>query len=149
MFCSGCGTELNSDLNYCNRCGSRVAKGESSSVAENLSQAIAYIGGFGLLGFIFAVYLMMRSPVIAPGTIVIISFLYLATLFGICFMILRQTAPFAARKQNEPMRGAGAEQPPASLRPVTTAQLGSPTHEPISVTEHTTRALEETPAIRK
>jgi uncharacterized membrane protein YvbJ len=50
MYCSVCGTEQEIGLNYCKRCGNRVAAGEKSAVAGNLSSAIGYIGGFGLLG---------------------------------------------------------------------------------------------------
>src|SRR5688500_590851 len=113
MFCSGCGTELEVGLNYCKRCGNRVAGDERSTVAENLSGAIGYIGGFGLLGFIFAIFLMMRSPIIAPGTIMIVSALYLATLFGICFLILRQTAPFTLKKTSRSPGGDGGTGAPA------------------------------------
>lgn len=149
MYCSGCGTEVESGLNYCKRCGSRVAGEERSAVAENLSSAIGYIGGFGLLGFIFAIYLMMRSPIIASGTIMIVSFFYLATLFGICFLILRQTAPFTLKKMKSQTGGDGESGNPAYLRPVTTAQLSEPTQPPISVTEHTTRTLDDVQVTKK
>ena len=148
MYCSTCGSEHESGLNYCKRCGNRVAGNERSAVAENLSSALGYIGGFGLLGFIFALYLMMRSPIIAPGTIMIVSFLYLVTLFGICFLILRQTAPFTlgARRASGGDGGTGT---PAYLRPATTAQLNEPTQPPISVTEQTTKSLDEVAIPRK
>jgi hypothetical protein len=145
MFCSGCGTEIGAGLNYCNRCGNRVAGDEKSAVAENLSSALGYIGGFGLLGFIAAIYLMMRSPIIAPGTIMIVSFLYLATLFGICFLILRQTAPFTVGRAPRRAGGDGGTGSPAYLSPATTAQLTEPNEPFISVTEHTTKTLDKVP----
>jgi hypothetical protein len=146
MYCSGCGTELEGGLNYCNRCGNRVAKSESVSVAENLSQAISYIGGFGLLGFVFGFYMTARAGVPA-GPLVLISVLYLATLFGICYMILQQTAPFTLRKRNNTVQGR--DDSPAYIKSVTTAQLREPADHPISVTEHTTRTLDKVPAARK
>ena len=149
MYCSGCGTEISSELNYCKRCGSRVPKSESASVAENLSKAISYIGGFGLLGFIVAVLMMVRRGVVPDTALVLISFFYLATLFGICFLILRQTAPFAGRKQNNLNRDLQAAEAPAYLSPATTAQLPEPNDQPISVTEHTTRTLDKIPVARK
>ncbi len=148
MYCSECGTKLGSNLNYCKQCGRRVPQGQTTSVAENLSQAITYIGAFGLMGFIFVIYLMIRSEIAAGPTAVIISFLYLATLFGICYLILRQTAPFTLRKKN-PDRELHDAVPQAYLRPVTTSQLPDPIHGPLSVTEHTTRTLEEMPVERQ
>src|SRR5688572_20694983 len=125
MYCSGCGTELESGLNYCNRCGNRVAKGESLSVAENLSQSISYIAGFGLLGFVFGVYMTVRAGV-AAGPLMFVSFLYLATLFGICYLILRQTAPFAAKRRDVNDRAQQPADSPGYIKSVTTAQLPEP-----------------------
>ena len=148
MFCSGCGVKIDAALNFCNRCGNRVSEVEKSAVAENLSSALGYIGGFGLLGFIFALYLMMRSPIIAPGTIMLVSLFYLATLFGICFLILRQTEPFTSKRPNR--QSNGLETPhPAYLKPVTTARLHEPADGPVSVTEHTTKHLDPVPLARK
>lgn len=147
MYCSGCGTKVGPELNYCKRCGNRVPHAESNSVAENLSQGISYIGGFGLLGFIFGIYLMTRSG-IAAGPVIVISFLYLATLFGICYMILRQTAPFTLKKKNHPDPELYDAVPQAYLSPVTTAQLPDPINSPLSVTENTTRTLDEVPIER-
>ncbi len=144
MYCSGCGTKLGPNLNYCKQCGSRVPNDESISVAENLSQSIGYIGGFGLLGFIFGIYLMTRSGV-AAGPVIVISFLYLATLFGICYMILRQTAPFTLKKKDRNDPESYSADTPAYLKPLTTAQLTEPVKSPVSVTEHTTRTLDELP----
>lgn len=149
MYCSGCGTEISSELNYCKRCGSPVAKGESSTVAENLSSAIGYIGGFGLLGFIFAVVMMARSGVVPGTALVLISFFYLAALFGICYLILRQTAMPFRKKAAESSLDLAAAEHPVYLKPVTTAQLPEPNDQPISVTEHTTRTLDEIPVARK
>ncbi len=147
MYCSGCGTRLGPNLNYCKQCGSRVPNERSNSVAENLSQAITYIGAFGLMGFIFGIYLMTRSGV-AAGPVIVISFLYLATLFGICYLILPQTAPFTLKKKNSNPEFHDAV-PLPYLSPVTTAQLPDAINSPLSVTEHTTRTLEEVPVDRK
>ena len=124
MYCTGCGTELNSDLNYCNRCGNRVAKG-ASGVAENLSQSVSYVGGFGLLGFIFAIAVMAKQdlPVMA---LVAISFFYLSALSIICWLMIRQVAALTNKR-------SGGDRPEEQnphqpyLRPLTTAQLPEPT----------------------
>ena len=145
MYCTGCGTELNSDLNYCNRCGSRVAK-PASGVAENLSQAVSYVGGFGLVGFIFAIAVMAKQdlPVVA---LVAISFFYLSALSIICFLMIRQVAALTDKRAG----GGRVEDQSVHepyLRPLTTAQLPEPTEQPASVTEHTTRTLDKVPAPR-
>src|SRR5688572_5148769 len=139
MYCSGCGTELEAGLNYCKRCGKRVAGEERSAVAEGLSSALGYIGGFGLLGFIAVIFLMLRSPIIAPGTIMLVSFLYLATLLAICFLILRQTAPFTLGRPRSVPNGDSGSGAPAYLAPPETARLNETTQGPLTVTEQTTR----------
>lgn len=149
MYCSGCGTELESGLNYCKRCGNRVAGEQRSAVAENLSSALGYIGGFGLLGFIPVIFLMLRSPIISPGTIMLVSFFYLATLLAICFLILRQTAPFTLGKISSTPSRDGGSGAPAYFPPPETARLNESTHDPAGITEQTTRSLDEVPVGRK
>ena len=142
MFCSGCGTEVEGGLNYCKRCGNRVAKEQPSAVAENLAGALPYIGSFGFIGFIAVLFLLLRSPTVSQGSIMLVSTVYLTALLAICFLILRQTSPFTIGTR----RGLQDETPaqsPAYLKPVTTAQLGATSEEPISIAEHTTRELQE------
>lgn len=142
MFCSGCGTEVEGGLNYCKRCGNRVAKEQPSAVAENLSGALPYIGVFGFLGFIAVLFLLLRSPTISQGSIMLVSLIYLAALFAICFLILRQTSLFTTSPRTR-SKSESAEATPAYLKPVTTAQLEATSEEPISIAEHTTRELQE------
>lgn len=151
MFCSSCGSQIQSELNYCNRCGAKVGGGDPAiqkTVAENLSSAIGYVGGFGLLAFIFVVYLVMRNGgnirVLIP-----ISFFYLATLFGICYLTLRQISELTGKSHPTPRKSIHETSEPAYLKPATTAQLGEPTIRPASVTENTTRTLDEVLIERK
>ncbi|MEJ7622405.1 MAG: hypothetical protein WKF34_00275 [Pyrinomonadaceae bacterium] len=147
MYCSGCGTEVEAGLNFCKRCGNRVGGAESSSVAENLSRSLGYIGGFGLVALMIGAFLLVKANV-APEALVLISIFYLATLFGICFLILRQTAGLSSgntvRSDNRQQDAAAAY-----LKPVTTAQLSESADIPIGVTEHTTKTLDEVPVRRK
>lgn len=152
MFCPTCGNQVQSDLNYCNRCGAKVAgpaPGVEKTVAENLSSAVGYVGGFGLIAFIFVVYLLVRSG--ADRTILIpISVFYLGALFGICWLILKQVSELTGRSYGKTSPPAVHEtSEPAYLKPVTTAQLGESTFEPLGVTEHTTRTLDEVKVERK
>lgn len=147
MYCSGCGVQMQDDLNYCNRCGSKVPKSDAASVAEILSQSVAYVGGFGLLAFIFVLLILVKKGV-EMNALVPISFFYLAALFGICFLLIRQAAVFVGKSTSTKPAEKDASQP-TYLRPVTTAQLKEPGAEPISVTEHTTRTLDEVLVERK
>lgn len=148
MYCSGCGTQLESELNYCNRCGNRVAKSNADSVAENMSQGVSYVGGFGLIAYIFVMLAMVKSNV-ETKALILISFFYLAALFGMVFLLIRQSAMFA--NKDSAKRTEVTDQPPTVyLRPATTAQLSEPADTGIgSVTEHTTKTLDEVLIDRK
>jgi hypothetical protein len=149
MFCSGCGTELEAGLNFCKRCGKALAVADLSKVSLNLTNALGAIGVFGMMGFGLVLYLMLRSPIISPGTIMLVSFFYLATLLSICFLILRQTAAFTSRNVGRLNGGDSGPATPAYLRPASTNQLTDANDQSISVTEHTTKDLEAIPARRK
>src|SRR5687768_16728613 len=93
MYCSGCGTQIQAGLNYCSRCGRRVVDEDqvSDALAKSLNGSLGYIGGFGFFGFIFVVLVLTKNGV-SGGQIVPIAFFYFAALFGICYMILRQSS---------------------------------------------------------
>lgn len=145
MYCSNCGTQIQPELNYCSRCGARVGRAEPearTSVASNLSSSLGYIGGFGLIGFIVVLSILLKRNV-DPAALTMILLMYLGTLLGICFMILRQlktekSAPAlpAAEFQNDYQTGR--------LPAADTAQLEEPKQQPVSsVTDHTTRTLDK------
>jgi membrane-bound ClpP family serine protease len=168
MFCSNCGTAIKPELNYCNRCGTRISNAETNvraTVVENFSSAVGYIGGFGLIGFIFVVLVLIKNGV-TERALIPISLFYLATLFGICFLLIQQVKSFsgmpADKKSSEfypnsqysTMNAiAEQQQPSPTLTPANTAQLGEARAEPASVvvaaatvgsvTENTTKTLDE------
>jgi hypothetical protein len=144
MFCAGCGTQIQSGLNYCSRCGRRVAESENAETfAKTLASSLGYIGGFGFLGYIFVALVFVKNGV-PPTYLVPITFFYFASLFGICYLILRQTELFRRRDTRRDDVQIRNDQP-SYLKPVTTAQLREGFDEPASVTDHTTRTLEEVP----
>jgi uncharacterized membrane protein YvbJ len=150
MFCPTCGNQIQGELNYCNRCGSKVGGPDPAvqkTVADNLSSAVGYIGGFGLLAFIFVIYLLVRSGA-TSRVLVPISLFYLAAVFGICWLVLRQVAELTKKSHSKPSTNVHDTSQPAYLKPVTTAQLDAPRDMPISVTENTTRTLDEVPIRR-
>ena len=100
--------------------------------------------------FMLVIRALTRSD-LPPGLIVPISFFYFASLFGICFMVLRQ----GSRTMREPKSARSFDTgelnaPPAYLSPVTTAQLEEARSFGIgSVTDRTTRTLDEAKIERK
>ena len=144
MYCSGCGTQLQSGLVYCSRCGRRVAEDLASAAwfATPIS-ATAVIAAVGFFMFMLVIRTLTRSD-LPPGLFVPISFFYFASLFGICFMVLR----YGSRVHKEPKPknafDTGELAAPAYLSPVTTAQLEEARSFGIgSVTDATTRTLDE------
>jgi len=146
MFCAGCGTQIQPGLSYCSRCGRRVVESENAeTLAKSLASSLGYIGGFGFLGYVFVALVLVKNGV-TPIFLIPITFFYFAAVFGICYMILKQTALFTGHSSSRNMPTAQDQQ--SYLRPVTTAQLKEGFDEPASVTDHTTRMLDEL-SIRK
>jgi hypothetical protein len=142
MFCAGCGTQIQPGLNYCSRCGRRVAEDAKAGVGHNPRLIAAYTTGVGFVSYIIVVRLLSKGG-LPPDIFLPITFFYFAALFGICFLILRQPQA-AARNDKASELPVSKEQP--QFRPVITAQLNEGFHEPASVTDHTTRTLDKMPA---
>lgn len=144
MYCSNCGSRIKPELNYCSRCGAKVSKGAEDaqkSVAENLSAALGYIGVFGLTGFIFVALVLVQNRV-DNYALAAISFFYLGALFGICYLILQRTANFS-EKSSARNHDFNHNFQTDQLNAANTAQLAEPKQTPISVTENTTKTLNE------
>lgn len=151
MYCSGCGTQLQSGLVYCSRCGRRVAEDlASGSWFSNPITATSVIAGVGFFMFMLVIRALTRSE-IPPGLFVPISFFYFASLFGICFMVLRYGSKTGSSSVTEKARDTGElARPQAYLSPITTAQLEEARDFGIgSVTDRTTRTLDEVTIERK
>jgi len=145
MFCAGCGMQIQSGLNYCSRCGRRVAD-DAKARNTGRSNPLVVAGqtaGVGFIAYIFVLLVLSRSGV-APDVFLPVTFFYFAALFGLCFLFLRQGS--IASTQNSSAPSEATE--PVYLSPVTTAQLREGYDAPASVTDHTTRTLDEVP-IRK
>lgn len=148
MYCATCGSLIKEELNYCSRCGTRVAKDELSkqsdatvSVLKSLSVVTGVIGFVGLGGLIGLIAILVGNNVV-PELITIITTLFLLTTFGICFLLIRQisrlsgTAVSAKKNPNQ-------EFAPEQLNSPVAGQIESPRQPFISVTENTTRTLEK------
>ena len=149
MYCPECGNEIRADLNFCNRCGSQVEKSspENRSVAHNLSNALGAVAVFGILGFIAMLWLLLRSEFVWAGATWIALF-YLATIFGISAMMIKQIAALTGTQRNR-IREISELRRYSQLTSPTTAQLREPTEQPASVTDHTTRTLDEVRVARR
>lgn len=149
MYCATCGSLIDENLNYCNRCGNRVAKDElvkhseaTVSVLKSLSIATGVVGFVGLGGLIGLIAILVNNHVV-PELITILCLLFAATAFGICFMLTRQISRLSGialpTKEN-----AKQKQAPEQLSSPTTGQIEAPPATFRSVTENTTRTLDKT-----
>jgi hypothetical protein len=143
MFCAGCGTQIQSGLNYCNRCGRRIVDDlQFAGGRSNPTVVAGRTAGVGFISYIFVLLVMSRSA-LAPDVYIPVTLFYFACLFGLCFMFLRQ-----GRSTRQTSRTPAEESftSPNYLRPVDTAQLEEARDFGIgSVTDATTRTLNEVP----
>ncbi|MBV9242518.1 MAG: hypothetical protein JO314_10975 [Acidobacteria bacterium] len=147
MYCSHCGSQTAEDLNYCKNCGRRNERNPliiGNSSFRPLSVGAVAIGCVGLVGFFPIMRELLRNQV-EPAAMVILMVAYLAAVV-IMFSILvghiwKNSGDIRVKQKNSyhPNDVNGY------LRPPTTAQLPDVRERPASVTEHTTRTLDEVP----
>ena len=154
MFCSMCGGEIGDKLNYCNKCGAKLVKDEDGkrppSILGLLVTSVSFIAifGFAILVGLVAVLLGNSLPF---DMVVIVSFFYLVALSGISFMLLRPISRLASghvRENAGNTESSGSYQPP-QLDQARPAALNEPLRPVASVTENTTRTLDEVLVERK
>lgn len=142
MYCSTCGSLINNELNYCNRCGARVDKlatvEKSSSVLGLFSAATAFVG-LGGLGLTVGLITILLNFSVRSEVVVMLAAAFLATVFGISFLMIRQISQMT----NLPLNSKKNSSDNAQLNSPTTAQLGEYREPGLSVTENTTRTLKK------
>jgi len=141
MYCATCGTLITKNLNYCNRCGARVDKlttTEKSEAVEYLSMATGFVG-LGGLGLTVGLIAILLNFGVVPQVIVMLAIAFLATVFGISFLMVRQISQMA----NTSLTSRKDASENSQLNPANTAQLEEPRQPISSVTENTTRTLEK------
>lgn len=142
MYCSTCGSLIKAELNYCNRCGARVDKlatVEKSEALEYLSMATGFVG-LGGLGLTVGLIAILLNFGVVPQVIVMLALAFLATVFGISFLMVRQISQMS--NAYRPSRIEAFENP--QLNSPNTAQLEEPRYPAQkSVTENTTQTLEK------
>ena len=139
-----------SNLNYCKNCGSRNEKnalvvGNSSS--KIMGVAATFVAIVGLVGFVEMLKLLLNSRLETPALIAVLV-VYLIAVFAMFAVLVGHVWKKSGDiriKTNE----QADEYAPPEFRRVTTAQLVEPRDMPASVTEHTTRTLDEVVLNRK
>ena len=159
MYCATCGSLINQELNYCNRCGAKVDKlataGEKSEGVEYLSMATGFVG-LGGLGMTLGLIAILLNYKVIPEVVVMLTLAFLSTVFGISYLMLQQISRMAKSSSSEKTLEKAN---PARLGAVNTAQLEEyqqPARSLLeehqqpaqSVTENTTRTLDEVLAKR-
>lgn len=143
MYCQKCGSLVNKALNYCNSCGMRLAKEETEGEGSNqtLTHLVAGLVVFGGAGFLFLVGLVavLFEKTSNPGFIALIVGLYLFIVGAVSFALLR----LIYRVVNDQIETRKEEKRTAQLNSPETAQLQAPRQPVTSVTDRTTRTLEE------
>jgi hypothetical protein len=148
MYCPSCGTELNQELSYCNRCGANLkpisnqvglppAKLVGAAWAISIAVALITLGGFGMI-FVLVMALIARGINLSPSGMFWISFSLLVIL-AIDWLLVRQLS----RVLGMPQLSADATQPKKpKLSEKSMQQIEAPLEPVSSVTDHTTRAFE-------
>lgn len=150
MFCAACGSAINDKLNYCKNCGAKIVKDEEetpSSMMNNMLTSLTFIalGGLGILIGLTAV--LLKNGFDQAG-IAVIAGLYLAALFGICYMLLSQLPKIIDARLNQKREAdltAAENYQPPQLFAKTTAQLEDHREPVASVVDHTTRTFDKVP----
>jgi len=141
MYCATCGSLLNQELNYCNRCGARVDK---LAVSENKSEALQYLSmatgfvGLGGLGLTVGLIAILLNFNVQSEVVVMLALAFLAAVFGISFLMIQQIS----RMTNASQPSSKNVFENSQLSSSNTAQLEEPRIPAASVTENTTRTLE-------
>ena len=148
-FCANCGNSIKQGLNYCNQCGGKIQdkdEPESTSVAQNLSSSLGYIGVAGLGVLVGIIAILMKNNFDTPALIIVIA-LYLATLLGICLSIINLILK-VSEKPNTSKNTVQDARTSNQLETPDTKQLEEP-QQPASVVENTTRTLDKVPIDRQ
>ena len=147
MYCSTCGKSLNDNLNYCNGCGTRIEKNPlivSNSATPHFAKAAGVIGLVGIVGAIFVLKLLLENHLDPPAIIVILG-AYLLTVFLLFSVLVGHVWKHSGNIRIKGAKVAADSDPQASFRGINTAQLDEYREPAMSVTEHTTRTLDNVP----
>jgi len=134
-------------MNYCNSCG--APSGQSTDAPDRRAGRLFIIGGtaIGMTGLIafFVVLGPILSTRLDPGTMFMMTLAYLASV--VAMVTIAMTLGWKQLSQPGPKRPVGADredyQQPRSFKGVTTSQLPEGAPPVASVTDSTTRTLDD------
>jgi hypothetical protein len=165
MFCQTCGNLITESLNYCNRCGARVTNAlefietqRPTDKPTGVLITLLIVTGLVVLtglGMLFPLIIILAEIGVKTDPIAVMLFFYLATLFGISFLLLRQFSKVldvylhGGNAQKKQKKNPEQSPQPAQLFERNTGQIEAPREPFISVTEHTTRILDPAQQERK
>ena len=152
MYCSNCGKIISDDRNYCSGFGSPAER--TALVYQSKSQRSLIIGSTLLgtvgLGTLFPIIRTMLEMHVDPTLFCIIVVAYLAALLYMFSVLMghvsKRYSGIVTRSSDR--TEADTYSPPASFRGVTTSQLHAAEPDVASVTESTTRTLDQVPVNR-
>ena len=153
MYCSNCGKFISDDRNYCAGCGSPAEK--TALVYQSKSQRSLIIGSSVLgtlgLGTLFPIIRTMLEMQVDATLFCIIILAYLVALLYMFSVLMGHVSKRYSGMvtDSKVQKETDSYSPPPSFRDVTTAQLDAGDSKPASVTEHTTRTLDEVPIGRR
>ncbi len=136
-------------LKYCNSCGVRLTAGAEDSGRPAGKMLVGVLSALSVIvitgiGVFIPLLIILLEKSVKPEIVVMISFAYLATIFGISFSLVRQASKLIdARLRGAEGFSAPEHREPARLSPLTTAQLEESRIPIGSVTDHTTRTLDK------
>ena len=153
MFCPNCGETVNKKLKYCKSCGERLSKaseidkdGTPGKMLDNILTTIFLVVMFGL-GILVGLIAVLLANNLDPRFVSFIAVAYLGAVFGICFMLLKQVPKLVdARLKANMMDEEFRER--ARLTPMSVGQLDEYREPVMSVTDRTTKTLDEAPIRR-
>jgi len=144
MFCAGCGSQIQTGLNYCNSCGTQLRQEpprSQKSLAAFLIAALAVTMIVGLL-VLAGLFVALLERVANPEPVFAFGAFYLVVLLGICYLIMRQVSKVVdAELRIRDLPEQRTAPPAVQLPPRATNELDE-FREPASVTDHTTRTLD-------
>jgi hypothetical protein len=153
MFCPNCGKTVNQKLKYCNGCGERLSKaaeidkdGTPGKMLDNILTALFLVAMFGF-GILVGLVAVLLGNNVEPKFVVLISIAYLAAVFGICYILLSQVPKLIDARLRTTVSDSESGVHP-QLKPITTAQLEEFREPVTSVTDHTTKTLDQVPISR-
>ena len=151
MYCPSCGSELTSELSYCNRCGANLkplanqsdkthGKLVRAAWAISLAVALVTLGGFGMLFSLVMVLISNGINLSGSGMMLIVFSLLI--ILAIVTLLIRQLS--RVLDVSELLTGVNQSTHSALPKPARKPiqQIDAPREPVSSVTEHTTQVFE-------